>query len=248
MQRNQGLTGTDASPADGSDATDVTDAAKVRLLGEARVARRSVGEGVADHIRQLVFFGELRDGERVPQREIAQALGVSSVPVREALASLQREGVVTIEPNRGAFVNALDANVVREQFYIFGRIYGLATRITTERAEPSVLAALSELAERIEAERDLDALLALSIQFQMLIVDQGGSKRLRALVTPFSRIVPGNFYVTIPGSTEVTRRAVAAMAEAIESGRPDAAESACWSFIDEIGELVALSFSDREPS
>ena len=78
-------------------------------LGPAPVARRSVSEGVADHIRELVFLGELRDGERVPQREIAEALGVSSVPVREALASLQREGVVTLEPNRGAFINGLDA-------------------------------------------------------------------------------------------------------------------------------------------
>jgi DNA-binding GntR family transcriptional regulator len=197
---------------------------------------------VADHIRQLVFSGELRDGERVPQREIAQALGVSSVPVREALASLQREGVVTIEPNRGAFINGLTAEVVKEQFYVFGRIYGLATRVTTERAEPSVLAALSDLAERIGAERELDALLALSIQFQMLIVDQGGSKRLRALVVPFSRIVPGNFYATIPGSADATRRGVAEMAAAIESRQPDAAEKACWKLIDEIGELVSRRF------
>jgi DNA-binding GntR family transcriptional regulator len=197
---------------------------------------------VADYIRQLVFFGKLRDGERVPQREIAEVLRVSSVPVREALAALQREGVVTIEPNRGAFINGLDAAVAREQFYIFGRIYGLAARITTQRAEPSVVAALSDLAERIGAERDLDALLAQSIRFQMLIVDHGGSKRLRALITPFSRIVPGNFYVTIPGSAEVTRRGVAEMAEAIEAGQSDAAEKACWKLIDEIGEIVALRF------
>lgn len=238
----------DASLTGRADATGSEHRPKVGPVREAPVARRSVSEGVADHIRQLVFFGELRDGERVPQREIAQALGVSSVPVREALASLQREGVVTIEPNRGAFVNGLDADVVREQFYIFGRIYGLATRITAERAEPSLIAALSELAERIGAERDLDALLGLSIQFQMLIVDHGGSKRLRALVTPFSRIVPGNFYVTIPGSAEVTRRGVAAMAEAIGSGRPEAAEQACWRFIDAIGELVARRFGNPEPS
>lgn len=222
--------------------TDSTHRAKIGLVREARVPRRSVGEGVADYIRQLVFFGELRDGQRVPQREIAEALGVSSVPVREALASLQREGVVTIEPNRGAFINGLDADVVTEQFYIFGRIYGLATRVTTERAEPSVVAALSDLAERIGAKRELGALLALSIQFQLLIVDQGGSKRLRALIAPFSRIVPGNFFVTIPGSADVTRRGVAEMAEAIEAGQPHAAERACWRFIDEIGELVARRF------
>jgi DNA-binding GntR family transcriptional regulator len=210
------------------------------------VARGSVAEVVADHIRRLVFFGELRDGERVPQREIAAALGVSSVPVREALAALQREGVVTIEPNRGAFVNGLDAEVVKEQFHILGRIYGLAARVTTERADPAVLMALADLAERIRSERDLDTLLALSIEFQMGIVEHGGSKRLRALFLPLSRLVPGNFYATIPGSAEVARRGVAEMIAAISSGRPDAAEHACWRLIDEIGELVALRFRDAQ--
>jgi len=203
---------------------------------------------VADHIRQLLFFGELRDGERVPQREIAEALGVSSVPVREALAALQREGVVTIEPNRGAFVNGLDAEVVTEQFYVFGRIYGLATRVTTERAQPSVVAELSDLAAQIATERDLDALLALSIRFELLILSIGGSKRLRALFAPLSRIVPGNFYVTIPGSAEATRRGSSAMAAAIGSGDPELAERACWRLIDEIGELVARQLRDRELS
>jgi DNA-binding GntR family transcriptional regulator len=164
------------------------------------------------------------------------------VPVREALASLQREGVVTIEPNRGAFINGLDAEVAREQFYIFGRIYGLAARVTAERIDPALAAELGDLARRIAAERDLDALLALSIQFEMRLVERGGSKRLRALITPFSRIVPGNFYVTIRGSADVTRRGVPEVAEAIAAGRPAAAEKASWKFIDEIGELVAQRF------
>jgi DNA-binding GntR family transcriptional regulator len=248
MRRKQGTPSAAVSPAATARAAQPERPGHVGLVPEAPVARRSVGERVADHIRQLVFFGELRDGQRVPQREIAEALGVSSVPVREALAALQREGVVTIEPNRGAFVNGLDADVVREQFYIFGRIYGLATRRTAERADPAVVAALSDLAERIGSERDLDALLALSIRFQMLIAHQGGSKRLRALFGPLSRIVPGNFYVTIPGSAEVTRRGVATMVEAIGSGRPVAAEEACWKLIDEVGELVAGRFRDRESS
>jgi DNA-binding GntR family transcriptional regulator len=221
---------------------DSTQPASADLGPDAPVARRSVSENVADHVRALVFHGELRDGERVPQREIATALGVSSVPVREALAALQREGVVTIEPNRGAFVNGLDADVVTEQFYIFGRIYGLAARKTAERARPEVLAKLQDLAGRIGAETDLDELLALSIEFQMRVVEAGGSKRLRALITPLSRLVPGNFYVTIPGSAEVTHRAVPEIARAIASGRAEAAEQACWRLIDQIGELVARRF------
>ena len=207
-----------------------------------RVARRSVSEEVADHIRELVFLGTLRHGQRVPQREIAEALGVSSVPVREALAALQREGVVTIEPNRGAFVNGLDADVVREQFYVFGRIYGLAARNLTLRGDAAVAAKLVELAEQLRAERDLDALLAQSIEFQMSMVHHGGSKRLRALMAPMWGIVPGNFYVTIPGSAELTRGALPEIAEHIEAGHAEAAERACWRLIDGIGALVAKRF------
>jgi DNA-binding GntR family transcriptional regulator len=216
--------------------------APAEAAARAAVARRNVSEGVADHIRRLVFLGELRDGERVPQREIAAVLGVSSVPVREALAGLQREGVVTIEPNRGAFVNGLDADVVREQFYIFGRIYGLAARKTAERADGPVNAALADLARRIRKEQDLDELLAASIELQARIVAAGGSKRLAALIAPLSRIVPGNFYATVPGSKEVARRRVVEMARAIGAGSAEDAEQACWRLIDEIGELVARRF------
>jgi len=222
--------------------SDATQTAATDAAPQLPVARQSVSEGVADHIRRLVFAGELRDGQRVPQREIAAALGVSSVPVREALALLQGEGVVTIEPNRGAFVNGLDADVVREQFYIFGRIYGLAARKCAERADPAVLAALSDLSKRIVREKDLDALLAIGIEFQMRIVAAGGSKRLRALITPIFRIVPGNFFATIPGSDAVTRRRVPEIADAIAAGRAEDAESGCWQLIDEIGELVARRF------
>lgn len=213
-----------------------------------RVARRNVGELVGDHIRRLVFMGELSEGQRVPQREIAEVLGVSAIPVREALVALQREGVVTIEPNRGAFVNRLDAEVAIEQFYVFGRIYGLATRRATERGSQAVVDQLVELSEKIQAESDVHELMRLSIRFEWLILETGGSKRLRAFFEPLSRIVPGNFYSTIPGSAEITRRGVAEMAQAMSARRPEAAELACWRLMDEIGELVARKLQDRSPS
>jgi DNA-binding GntR family transcriptional regulator len=205
----------------------------------APLARRNVGEVVADHIRQLVFDGSLRDGERVPQREIAEALGVSSIPVREALVALEREGVVSIHAGRGAFVNGLDPEVALEQFHIFGRIYGLAARRAAERADEPWLEHLVGLAERIERGRDLAETLAVSIRFQLLIVDRGGSKRLLALFRPLSQIVPGNFYASIPGSLQRTRRGVAEIVAAIRAGAAERAERACWKMMDDIGELVA---------
>jgi DNA-binding GntR family transcriptional regulator len=207
--------------------------------------RRNVGEIVADHIRRLVFEGSLADGERVPQREIAESLGVSSIPVREALVAHEREGVVTIHAGRGAFVNGLDPDVALEQFCVFGRIYGLAARRAAERADRSWLDQLDELAGGIAGGTDLDEVLEQSIRFQLLIVDRGGSKRLRALFNPLSRIVPGNFYAEIPGSLTRTRRGVAEIAAAIRAGKPDRAERGCWELMDEIGAAVASELRRR---
>ncbi len=209
------------------------------------LARRNVGEVVADHIRQLVFDGRLADGERVPQREIAQELGVSSIPVREAVVALEREGVVTIHAGRGAFVNGLDPEVAIEQFHIFGRIYGLAARRATRRTDDAWLEQLVGLAGRIEGERDLAATLAASIRFQLLIVTAGGSKRLLALFRPLSQIVPGNFYAAIPGSLPRTRRGVGEIIRAMQAREPERAERACWEMMDDIGELVAEKLRQR---
>ena len=66
---------------------------------------------------------------RVPQDAIAQDLGVSRIPVREALIVLEREGWVTNEMHRGAFINALDEPTVHDHYELFGLIYGFAPNV-----------------------------------------------------------------------------------------------------------------------
>ena len=71
---------------------------------------------------------------RVPQDAIAQDLGVSRIPVREALIVLEREGWVTNEMHRGAFINALDEQTVHDHYELFGLIYGFAAKRALARA------------------------------------------------------------------------------------------------------------------
>ena len=181
-------------------------AAERRPQGAGRPAQR-VGGGGRPHPRSSCSSASCATASACRSARSREALGVSSVPVREALASLQREGVVTIEPNRGAFINGLDAGVVTEQFYVFGRIYGLAARVAAERAEPSVVAALSDLAERIAAERDLDALLDLSIQFQMMIVAPG---RLEASARAHHAVLATRAGKLLRDDSRIRRRSPAA--------------------------------------
>ena len=94
----------------------------------------SSGEQVRLYVRRLIFDGVLKQGQRVPQDAIAQALGVSRIPVREALIALEREGWTTIIPHRGAFVNALDEPSVRDHYELYGLFYGFGVRRAVERA------------------------------------------------------------------------------------------------------------------
>jgi DNA-binding GntR family transcriptional regulator len=95
-----------------------------------------------DALRRAIVSGELRPGARVRQEEVAEALGLSIAPVREALAVLEKEGQVTYRPRRGYFVTELRIADLEE-------IYELR-RILEERAARGALPALDDDAmERI---------------------------------------------------------------------------------------------------
>src|SRR3954452_5366241 len=77
-------------------------------LDAGAFSRETSPDAVARYIRSLIVSGTLRHGERVPRDDIARRLGVSPVPVREAIIALDREGWLRIEPHRGAFVHGVD--------------------------------------------------------------------------------------------------------------------------------------------
>src|SRR5437588_9785167 len=123
---------------------------------EPRLARRSSGDEAALLIRRMIFDGELRPGERVPQDDVAAMLGISRIPIREALIALEREGWVTIELHRGAFVNALDERAVRDSYDLFGLVYGFAVRRAIERGDDGLGARLAALQKVIERTDDTE--------------------------------------------------------------------------------------------
>lgn len=209
------------------------------------MVRRSSGEQVALYIRRLIFEGRLRQGDRVPQDEIARALGVSRIPVREALLSLEREGWVTIKPHRGAFIGALDEAAVRDHYTLYGLVFGFAARRATERRTPEMVAHLDELCRALQRAEDPAAVARLSRDFGRLILQTAGSPRLRAVLRAMVGIVPGNFFALVPGAIEAERDGSRAIWEAVRDGDPDRAAQACAQKLQRQGDLVAELFATR---
>jgi len=207
--------------------------------------RRSSGELVAVHIRALIFNGRLRQGDRVRQDEIAEELGVSRIPVREAIIALDREGWVTITPHRGAFVHGLDEDSVRDHYELLGLVYGLAARRATERATPELGARLVEAQHEFEAAESPAALHDANDEFLRTLLGMAQAPRLGAVLRGMSTVVPGNFFELVPGAVEVQQQGTAAIAAAIGSGDPDAAAEASLHLLRHQGDLVIKLLASR---
>jgi DNA-binding GntR family transcriptional regulator len=212
---------------------------------EGAMLRRSSGEYAALYIRRLIFDGELRPGARVPQDEIAQTLGISRIPVREALIALEREGWVTIEMHRGAFINAIDADVVRDHYELYGLIYGFAAKRALSRGEPGLLDRLADIERRIVATDDPVELGRLSVEFHGTVVEAAHSPRVKVVLRAVSALVPGEFFAEVPGSAEVQKRGLPAVMRAARRGDEERVAEEYVRLMRRMGDKVVALFKER---
>lgn len=207
--------------------------------------RRSSGSQASEYIRQLIFDGELRPGERVPQDGIAEVLSLSRIPVREGLIALEREGWVTIELNRGAFVNALDADAVRDSYELLGLVYGFATRRAMARSGRDLVDDLAAIEGEMRQTADAGTFRDLTIRFHSTIVEASRSPRIKVMLRSTTGLVSGNFFEQIPGSIEVERQGTTAIVTMLRRGDVDVAAAEYQTMLTRQGDLVVKAFEAR---
>jgi DNA-binding GntR family transcriptional regulator len=206
----------------------------------------SRGEEAARYIRSLIFDGDLRPGSRVPQDDIARELGVSRIPVREALIALEREGWVTIELNRGAFVNALDAQAVLDHYELYGMIYGFAARRALDHGGgPELFRRLEQIVRDLYAVDDPSQVLQHTLAFQKTVLDAAQSPRLRPLTRALTQLVPGDFFSLVPEAVELERKGLRAITRALKRGDGEKAAAEWARMAHRIGERVLALFEER---
>jgi DNA-binding GntR family transcriptional regulator len=210
-------------------------------------ARVSTRDFVADYIRERIFAGDYPPYSRVPQDEVAAAVGMSRIPVREALVTLEGEGYVAMPTNRGAFVVPYSAYDLRCQFELRGFTLGLAARRAAglETGNAELVAALTGLTRDMRRETDPDAFPLLTKRFYELIMDAGGSPRLRSALSRMHNIVPGNFYAVVPGAMDVARAGYREEVRAQKARDPELALSAAVAVSLAHGEALIRLLAER---
>jgi DNA-binding GntR family transcriptional regulator len=119
-----------------------------RTLGDSHTPLRDL---VREEIRQRISDGQFPPGSTMVERELATELGVSRVPVREALRTLEAEGFVHVVPRKGVIVRELSRTDVEELYDVREALEVLAAQSAAERAEPEELDALLAVLDRGDA-------------------------------------------------------------------------------------------------
>jgi DNA-binding GntR family transcriptional regulator len=109
-----------------------------RLFADQTEPTLSIPEQIAARVGERILRGDMATGERIGEQELAAGTGVSRGPVREALRILEREGLVTILPRRGAIVTELNAGEVRELMEVRAGLFDMVIR-KLHRAAPAEL-------------------------------------------------------------------------------------------------------------
>jgi DNA-binding GntR family transcriptional regulator len=151
------------------------------------ITYRNVHEAVVDGIRDMILSDQLKPGDWLRQDELAEAFGVSTMPVREALRQLQAEGLVTLHRRRGAAVASLSVSEYEEIYRIREELETLAVRWAAENFERMPIERLYSLLEEIEAAEarfdDVDRRLHLVREFFFIIFQVSGKGHLLRLLS-----------------------------------------------------------------
>ena len=182
-----------------------------------------------DAIRDGILTGRHAPGQRLIADDLAKELGVSRMPVREALHRLEVAGLVTIAPHRGAVVSELSETECIEIYHVRAVLDGLATRLATpnlsEADHARLTALLAEMEAGVEA-KDPQRVLNVNREFHTLIWIAARAPRLRDLLENLYDASQRfrNMSVLIPGRLDQITHEHRLIVEALARGDAAAAE------------------------
>lgn len=196
---------------------------------------------VVAHVAQLILTGKLRSGDRLDRNELAAALGMSRVPVQEAVAQLEHDGVVATRYHRGAFIGRFDARVLLEHYHLYGVLNGLVSAGAAAEASTETIGRLKELVGTLRSENFHD----IAWEYRQLLVEHHAGPRLQAAIGAAQTFIPRAFWADHQHVGPVLLAHYEAETNAIADGDPDAARAACETGAAQMGRVMLAELVRR---
>jgi DNA-binding GntR family transcriptional regulator len=182
---------------------------------------------VVDHILHLIMTGKLRSGDRVDRNEIALGLGVSRVPIQEALVQLEHDGIVSTRYHRGAFIERFDEAAVLEHHELDGLLNGIASARAATNPTPRILGQLDSLMRSLRTAKEARAFSEIAGDYRRTVNDEYAGPRLHATIRASQNLIPRMFWMTYQNSRDDMLPFYEDETSAIHRRDPEAARAAC---------------------
>ncbi len=142
---------------------------------------RPLREIVYEELKRQILVGEIAPGTRMMEVELAEDMGVSRTPVREAIRKLEKEGLVTIEPRKGAYASNIAIKDIVDVLEVRAGLEGMASAIVSGRITDEQKVELSRVVEKYEQaveDEDIEQMIKYDEMFHSLIASYSGNKTL----------------------------------------------------------------------
>ena len=157
------------------------------------LAPRALYEEVAELMRQRIFAREMEPGSWIDELRIAEALGISRTPLREALKVLAAEGLVTMKPRRGAYVTEVSRDDVSQVYHLLALLESDAAGRVATQATDTQRAELAALHDKLEKQvRQRDAFFATNELFHISLLQMAGNRWALQLVQDLRKVMKLN--------------------------------------------------------
>lgn len=157
-------------------------------LLDQKKENRSLTSIIFEKIREDILNGRYEPGEKIVEAKLAEELGVSRTPVREALKQLELDGLVENIPNRGVIVKGISEQDIEDIYTIRMAIEGIAARWSVERMDDSELQGLKDIYELMEFytfKKDVDKVFELNTRFHETLYKATKSRYLEHVLKDF---------------------------------------------------------------
>ncbi len=209
--------------------------------------RPQLPDEVASHVREQIMTGSLREGDYLRLEYIADELGISVTPVREALLALRGDGFVELEPRQGFTVRALSRRDLSDVYWVQATLAGeLASRVaaTVTSEELDELDAVQSDLEAAAQRGDTATVEALDSRFHDDLSREAASDKLTWFLGIAVRYAPQHL-ATVTGWPEASANDHAAILRALHDRDAEAARTAMTAHITHMGELLIEQLERR---
>jgi len=206
-------------------------------------SHRPLREIVYEELKMQILTGKIAPGSRMMEVELAESMGVSRTPIREAIKKLEQEGLVIIEPRKGAYASQISVKDMVDILEVRQDMEGLAAHMAAYRMTPKQMKELEIISvayNKAVEEGNMSDMIKFDTDFHNLIVESCNNSILTMMINQLQELLLRFRYVYYDNIKRAEKMPSehSMIMEAIKDGRSDAARASAEMHIERIKDMV----------